>query len=305
MVTAIIPAFGQEGLTQAAVARLRNQSVPPAEIVVVDDGSAVRLSPMAGVRLIRHDSNRGFAAAVNTGVRAAQTELIAVINNDVTLAPDWLERLVSVLLTQRASFACGKLYRPDGLLDGTFDLISRGGLSWRAGFGRPDGPLWSKAGPVLFTSFTAVVGRRADLELDESYHSYYEDVEWSLRSAISNKTGYFEPLATGVHEGSATAGVWSTYSARQLVRNHRRLAYQYLLPEFGSEYRISRALLRLLCVKNGRWPVLPAEEIPAKPRSPRLAAALRESEKSLRELQEASGMDRLWRAYFRLAGRPG
>lgn len=302
-VTAILPAYGHHDLTREAVARLRRQTLPPAEILIVDDGSPERFAPTAEARVLRHDTNRGFAAAVNTGVGAAGTELVAILNNDVTLAPDWLERLVPVISSRNADFACGKLYRPDGRIDGTFDLLCRGGLAWRAGAGRVDGPLWSRPRAIAFTSFTAVLGKREAFGLDESYHSYYEDVEWSLRAAIAGKTGYFEPAATGVHTGSATAGIWSAYSAGQLLRNHRRLAHQYLLPEYRKEYWIARALLRAHGLRHGRWPDVPADFIAPKPKSARMASVLRASEDLLYELQMTSGPDRLWRWYFRLAGR--
>lgn len=300
-VTAILPSYGHHDLTYSAIARLWNQSLAPAEIVVVDDGSAQPFPPVPGVRVLRHETNRGFSAAVNTGVAAAATELVAVLNNDVTLAVEWLERLTLVISSQGVEFACGKLYRPDGLLDGTFDLLCRGGLAWRAGAGRADGPLWSQSQPIAFTSLTAAVAKREAVLLDASYHSYYEDVEWSLRSAISNKTGYFDPLATGTHTGSATAGAWSYYSTRQLLRNHRRLAHQYLLPEYQKEYRIARALLRAHCLNHGQWPDVPKEEIEPKPIDRNhLATILQSSEELLRELQRESGADRLWKWYFQL-----
>ena len=47
------------------------------------------------------------------------------------------------------------------------------------------------------------------------------------------------------------------------------------------------------------------EVIASKPRPARLGSVLQESEALLVELQEAGGMDRLWRWYFRLAGRVG
>ena len=302
-VTVIIPAYGQQALTERAVKRLRKQTLYPDEIIVVDDGSAEPLSALAGVRLLRHGTNRGFAAAINTGVKAAQTPLVAILNNDVKLAADWLERLVPVISERSADFACGKLYRPDGRIDGTFDLISRGGLAWRAGAGRDDGSLWSKPQTVSFTSFTAVVAKTDAIELDESYHSYYEDVAWSLGSAISNKIGYFEPAATGIHAGSVTSGAWSHYSASQLLRNHRRFAHQYLLPAYRREYLISRLLLKAHAANHLQWPAVPRESVAAKERSPRLAEVLRNSEALLYELQRETGMDRLWRWYFRLAGR--
>ena len=73
-VTAIIPAFGHEVLTQGAVSRLRRQTRPPEEIIVVDDGTAEPLAPMAGARVLRHESKLGFAAAVNTGMLGSARE---------------------------------------------------------------------------------------------------------------------------------------------------------------------------------------------------------------------------------------
>lgn len=300
LVTAILPTYGHHDLTKRAIVRLRGQTKPPAEIIVVDDGSAVQFPSVSGVKVLHHASNRGFAAAVNTGVAAAETELVAVLNNDVTLAQDWLERLTHVISSHVVDFACGKLFRPDGLIDGTFDLLCRGGLAWRAGAGRPDGPLWSRPQQILFTSYTAVLAKRNGVSLDETYHSYYEDVEWSLRAAIANKTGYFDPAATGVHTGSATAGAWSLYSTRQLLSNHRRLAHQYLIPTFSTEYRIARTLLRAHCLNHGQWPDVPKDPIEPKHPSARMAQVVRDSETLLRELQMESGPDRLWRWYFKL-----
>ena len=39
--------------------------------------------------------NAGFAAAVNRGIREARSEWIAVLNTDVELAPDYLEKLAA------------------------------------------------------------------------------------------------------------------------------------------------------------------------------------------------------------------
>lgn len=298
MVTAIIPAFGKADLTRQAIARLRQQTQPPEEILVVDDGSP---EPFAtpDARVLRHATNRGFAAAVNTGLRAARSPLVAILNNDVTLAADWFKRLTNTIAEQNADFVTGKLYRPDGRIDGTFDLLCRGGLAWRAGAGQPDGPLWSRPQAISFVSFTAVLARAEVFQevggLDESYHSYYEDVEWSLRAAISNKTGYFDPSAAGEHAGSATAGAWSAYSTRQILRNHRRLALQYLLPHYEKEYRVARMLLRALALRHGRWPSVPPEPVASKPLAPNLERILAASEAQIRDLQH----DRLSRFYFR------
>ena len=43
---------------------------------------------------MRLDKNLGFAAAVNRGIAATSADWVAILNNDVTLAPDWLAQLL-------------------------------------------------------------------------------------------------------------------------------------------------------------------------------------------------------------------
>ncbi len=65
-----------------------------ADVVVVDDGSSdpAPLADVAkrfGATLVRHQVNRGPAAARNTGVRVANSEFIAFIDSDCTADDDW------------------------------------------------------------------------------------------------------------------------------------------------------------------------------------------------------------------------
>ncbi|MQY27604.1 mycofactocin biosynthesis glycosyltransferase MftF [Nocardia aurantia] len=67
-------------------------------VVVIDDGSddPVSLAAVAdrpGVTLIRHDRNRGPAAARNTALRRVRTELIAFLDSDCVPEPDWIDSL--------------------------------------------------------------------------------------------------------------------------------------------------------------------------------------------------------------------
>ncbi len=57
------------------------------------DGSAGG-GAAAGARVIQMGRNTGIQPAVNCGIRAARTEWLAIVNNDVEPAPDWLERLL-------------------------------------------------------------------------------------------------------------------------------------------------------------------------------------------------------------------
>jgi len=292
-VTAIIPMWNRADLTRHCVESLRAQTVPFDRILVVDDGST---EPYAGPDVIRLPRNGGFAAAVNAGWRAAETTHIAVINNDVRLDPAWLEQL----LAAGGWFATGKLYAPTGLLDGTFDLLSRGGFPWRAGDGRADGPRWNEPREIAMASFTAVLLRTELRErigyLDEDFGTYLEDVDFGIRCRRAGLVGRYVPTASGVHEGSATAGGWSEFSTRQIATNHARLVAKHWGGRDGWAVGVSRALWRMLARRHGRratfptFPTAASEPVPT-------------DDALIEELQWATGMDTFWRWYFRLVSR--
>jgi glycosyltransferase involved in cell wall biosynthesis len=82
----IIPAHNEEQGLGAVLASLKEKA-PKAvtEIIVVDDGSTDRTAEIAeeaGVRLIRHVSNRGYGAALKTGIFAATTEYVLTMDAD-------------------------------------------------------------------------------------------------------------------------------------------------------------------------------------------------------------------------------
>ena len=70
------------------------------EVIVVDDCSTDTTSEILiryeekGVKIIRHEVNRGPAVARNTGIKVAKGEIIAFIDDDAEALPDWLHNLI-------------------------------------------------------------------------------------------------------------------------------------------------------------------------------------------------------------------
>jgi glycosyltransferase involved in cell wall biosynthesis len=90
----IIPAYNGAATLARAIASVRTQTLPPHEIIVVDDGSTDATSDVARsfgavVRLIAQ-ANRGVAAARNTGASAATGDWLAFLDADDWYAPDRL-----------------------------------------------------------------------------------------------------------------------------------------------------------------------------------------------------------------------
>jgi len=320
-VAAVIPHWNRRELLVALLESLRAQKLPFDEIIVADNGSSddsAEVAERAGARVLRLGRNFGFAAAVNRGVEAARTDWVAILNNDVTLEPDWLCALLEAASRESAWFATGKTLRSGapGIIDATFDEISRGACACRCGSGQPDGPWWHQPRGIRFAPMTAALFRR-DLfrevgTLDEFFGSYLEDVEFGLRCALAGRSGVYVPTAVAHHRGSATRGEWHSDTVRQIARNQVLMAAKHFRGQPRFPIVAGQLLWGLVAFRHGRgWSYLrgkiggirAARRVAAQPASARLTPILQASERRIFEVQRRIGFDAYWRAYFWLLRR--
>jgi GT2 family glycosyltransferase len=324
-VAAVVPHWNRRDLLQTLLANLAEQTRPFDEIIVVDNGStddSAVVAAQAGANVIRLERNLGFAAAVNRGIEASHADWIAILNNDVTLAADWLATLLATVEKDvkngNAWFATGKTLRASdpSRIDGAFDAISRGACACRCGSGKPDGPFWDQSRRIRMAPMTAALFQRPLFEeigfLDESFESYLEDADFGLRCAIAGCWGVYVPTALAYHQGSSTWGQWNKYSVRLIARNQVLLTAKH----FGGLPRwpivAGQLLWGLLALCHGcagaylqgkMAGMRVARSIPAqRPLSENIQALVEESEKTILEVQLQTGFDRYWRAYFWLQG---
>ena len=101
----IIPTLDRPEYLAAAVRSVLRQSAQNFEVLVIDDGSAANLRPVleelddGRIRYFRHDSNRGEAAARNTGIVNARGAYLAFLDDDDEWLPEKL-RLQLELFSQ-------------------------------------------------------------------------------------------------------------------------------------------------------------------------------------------------------------
>lgn len=110
-VSVVIPAYNEEGTVRNVVTEvekvLRQQAVSP-EIIVVDDGSidnTAQRAAEAGARVLRHRSNRGYGAALKTGIASASKKVIVITDADGTYPAQSIPALLAEL--NRADMVVG------------------------------------------------------------------------------------------------------------------------------------------------------------------------------------------------------
>ena len=94
----VIATHNQLPYTRQCLDSIRRYTDQPYEIIVVDNGSSDGtpevLRSMADVRLIANAENRGFPAACNQGIRAANGSQILLLNNNTIVTTGWLDRML-------------------------------------------------------------------------------------------------------------------------------------------------------------------------------------------------------------------
>jgi GT2 family glycosyltransferase len=215
-VSVVIPNWNGRRWLGPCLEALRDQDRPADEVIVVDNGStdgstAYLRETHPGVELLELGVNTGFAHAANRGLQRAGGELVALVNTDVVLAPDWLSRMTRSLGDDpvAAAVACKivSLDDPHTIYDAG-DILRRDGACEQRGRFRRDDGSWDRPGEVFGACAGAALYRRSVLcslgGFDERYFAYLEDVDLALRIRLAGWRCRYEPaVARHAGEGSS------------------------------------------------------------------------------------------------------
>jgi GT2 family glycosyltransferase len=226
------------------------------EVVVVDNASADGTADIArqvrpGATVLANQDNRGFAAAVNQGVRASRAELVALLNPDVALR-DSLDgdcAMARAALDPKVGLCAGRLEDENGQFQHGFSvralptpltLAAEALLLNRLWPGNPWNRRWRAAGfdPDRAQRCEQPAGafwmfRRELFDLvggmDERFHPlWFEDVDFCRRVADAGYEVRYEPGSRAVHTGG--------HSLRSLSARARHYAWYRNLLRFSEKH---------------------------------------------------------------------
>lgn len=233
-----------------------------AEIWVVDnastDGSAAMVRrDFPAVQLLASDQNLGFAGGNNAALRALGfgsepvsgaelPQVVLLLNPDTEVRPGALQTLTDFLRdTPRAGLAGARLLYGDGsfqhsafALPGLWQLAIEllplpGRLIESRLNGRYPPALYDRGRPfqIGHPLGAAMAVRREAIQqvglLDEGYHMYVEEVDWSRRITAAGWQAYCVPQAKIIHWGGQSTGQIKTSSFLNLWTSRYRFYTKY------------------------------------------------------------------------------
>ena len=225
----VVPVWNGRRWLPGLIASLRAQTFAPDELIAVDNGSTdgslewlAEHAPEA--RIVELGRNTGFACAANRGIAEATGEIVALVNTDVELAPEWLERALAALGEGVGAVATKMVDLADpGVLYDAGDVLRRDGVCEQRGRFRADEGRWDAPGEVFAACAGAALYRREAVValggFDERFFSYLEDVDLGLRLRLAGWRCAWEPRAVARHAGGGSAGQLARPVAAWAERN--------------------------------------------------------------------------------------
>ncbi len=241
-VAVIVPNWNGRRWLGQCLRALSEQTSPPAEVIIVDngssDGSLELATGVPGTRIIELHRNTGFANAVNVGIEAARCEAVALLNTDVILSPEWITRTTARLADDPglAAVGCKMLQMDDPIrIYDTGDFLRRDGACEQRGRFDIDEGRYDTGEEIFAPCAGAALYRREAVlavgGFDVRLFSYLEDVELGLRLALAGWRCWYEPVVA-LHAGGGSSWQLDPPVEHWVQRNTLLIVAKYFSPRW-------------------------------------------------------------------------
>ena len=216
-VTIIVLNWNGRSYLEACLTALSNLDYPQFAVLLVDNASsddslAFVRQHFPQVSIMRSYRNLGYAGGNNRALRQIQSEFAVLVNPDIVVNPNWLQELISPMVSDPTIAIAGcKLYFPGGkLIQHAGGIITQPrAMPDHRGLHQIDQGQYDKFSDVDYVTGAALAIRRSALPsigfLDEGFFMYFEEADFCARARAAGYRVVYVPQATAVHDESAFA----------------------------------------------------------------------------------------------------
>ncbi|HUR81197.1 MAG TPA: glycosyltransferase family 2 protein [Thermoanaerobaculia bacterium] len=244
-VSIIVVNFNTRELLAACLQSLAEHVRVEHDVVVIDNASADGSADMVRtrfphVRVIAMETNRGFAASVNEGIRATSGQYVCWLNPDARLLNDGLPEVIAYLDEHPEAGVVGpQVVNPDGSMQHSsrmFPTVSAAFFNRNSLMTRffPENRFSRRylgmdrdretVHQTDWVSGACLIHRRELGELDERFFLYMEDIDFCLRATRAGwKVMYHPALRVMHHIGGSSRHM----PVRRVVAMHRSIWRYY------------------------------------------------------------------------------
>jgi len=222
------------------------------DLLVVDNGSTdnsvKKLRPaFPRVNFLVNQANLGFSEGNNVGFRWALkngADFVLVLNNDTTVAPNLLQVLMTLALSQKTGgIFCPKIYFAPGFEShpDRYRSVDLGKVIWYAGgqidwqnmlanhrgVDEVDKGQYEVPIKTVYATGCCMLIRREVLEnvglFDQKFYMYFEDLDFSMKVIKKGYGIFYEPKAVVWHKNAVTSGGTGSETQSYYISRNRML----------------------------------------------------------------------------------
>ncbi len=213
----IIPVFNKAELTRNCLRKLQPslEGAGDGEVIVIDNASSDHtqdvLATFPWIRMIRNETNLGFAAANNQGAREARGRVLVLLNNDTEPLTKWLAPIMRLFDDPSVGVVGAKLLFPSravqhaGVVVRWWPFSTVGMQPFHYLYNEPESKvpeIEQRRDYQMVTGACLATPRDLYLDLgglDEGYWNGNEDVDYCLKVRERGLRVVYEPAAAHIH----------------------------------------------------------------------------------------------------------
>ena len=229
LVSIIILNYNGENYLEDCIESIFRETKHDFEVIVVDnnspDKSGEKFSKKyQNCKFILNEKNEGVSEGLNVGIKNSNGEYIVLLNNDLIVAPKWLDYLFEAYEKNGSGLYQPKFLKMSdrSIIDSAGNLINIFGFGFSREKGKKDILKYNSIEEIGFAAGTCMFTAKEIFDkvgyFDKKLFAYNEDLDLGWRARLLGYKSFYVPESIVYHHGSAQ-WKWSGEKFYLLERN--------------------------------------------------------------------------------------